>query len=246
MLIGGWQKFTTLDYPGKIAAALFTSGCNFRCPYCHNAELVLPELIRGQKIISENQVWNFLYRRVGQLEGVCVSGGEPTLQADLLDFLRKLKTLGYAVKLDTNGARPEMAKEIVRAGLVDHWAVDIKTAFSKYDRLAAGESGRAAACCGEKVLETLALIAESGVPLELRTTMVPTLVGAEDFDEIIARLNQIDAGFLGSVYRYALQTFRPQKTLDPRLGKIKPYGDAEMEAVKCKLEKFGAPVELIG
>lgn len=245
MLIGGWQKFTTLDYPGKIAAALFTVGCNFRCFYCHNAELVLPELIARQKLLAEEAVLSFLARRRGQLEGVCISGGEPTLQADLVDFLHKIKAMDYAIKLDTNGSRPEVVKEILRAALVDHWAVDVKTAFSKYEKVVSRESNLKGLDAGEKVLETLNLLASDGVMLELRTTMVPTLVSSDDFDEITEKINGIDKHCLRNLSRYSLQTFRPQKTLDPRCGELKSYGAEEMRKAQEKLERFGATVEII-
>ncbi|MBR2006068.1 MAG: anaerobic ribonucleoside-triphosphate reductase activating protein [Thermoguttaceae bacterium] len=129
MLIKGLQKLTLLDYPGKMACTVFTAGCNFRCPFCHNASLVTNI---DEERISEEDFFSFLQKRQGIIEGVCVTGGEPTLQPDLKEFLKKIKDLGYSVKLDTNGYRPEVLKDVVNSGLVDYVAMDIKNSQAKY------------------------------------------------------------------------------------------------------------------
>jgi len=126
MLIGGLQKLTLVDYPGKVAATVFTCGCNFRCPFCHNPELVIPQEISRQPKISPEEVLGFLRERVGQLDGVCVTGGEPTIQDDLPDFIAKIKELGFLVKLDANGSRPAMLERLLVGGLLDYVAMDIK------------------------------------------------------------------------------------------------------------------------
>ena len=127
MKISGIQKLTLLDYPGTVACTLFTAGCNFRCPFCHNAGLVLPEQIE-EASISEEEVMSFLKKRVGMLDGVAITGGEPLLHADMPQLLRKIKDLGYKIKLDTNGSNPKLLRDIVEAGLVDRVAMDIKNA----------------------------------------------------------------------------------------------------------------------
>jgi len=136
MIIGGTQWMTLLDYPGQIAATLFTSGCNFRCPFCHNPELVLPELIANASSILDESFFGELNERRGFLDAVVVSGGEPTLQADLLQILERIKKLGYLVKLDTNGTRPDLIQDALESGLVDYIAMDIKAPLDAYDRMA--------------------------------------------------------------------------------------------------------------
>ena len=132
MLIGGFQKTSMIDYPEKIAAIVFTQGCNFRCPYCHN-----PELVTGiDKIADEQAVLDFLETRKGKLDGVVVTGGEPCLQKTLPDFLKKLKDKGFAVKLDTNGSKFEMLKDVIDQKLVDYVAMDIKAPLIKYELVA--------------------------------------------------------------------------------------------------------------
>ena len=135
MLISGLQKLTLLDYPGHVACTVFTAGCNFRCPFCHNAPLVLPERIEGDPNGAET-VLQFLKKRQGILDGVAITGGEPLLQRDMADFLRQIRDLGYAVKLDTNGSFPDRLIELVEAGLVDRVAMDIKNSPALYAKTA--------------------------------------------------------------------------------------------------------------
>ena len=135
MNISGIQKLTLLDYPGKVACTLFTAGCNFRCPFCHNAGLVLPDRLE-EASITEDEVMSFLKKRAGMLDGVAITGGEPLLHTDMPEFLEKIKNLGYKIKLDTNGSNPKLLKEIVNAGLVDRVAMDIKNAPTEYNKTA--------------------------------------------------------------------------------------------------------------
>src|SRR5665647_2062587 len=118
MLLGGFQKLTLIDYPGKLATTVFTVGCNFRCPFCHNPELVNLKLVHDEK--SEKEFLDFLKKRRGKLEGVCITGGEPLIQPDIIDFIKKIKKLGFLVKLDTNGARPDLLKKIIDMQLADY------------------------------------------------------------------------------------------------------------------------------
>ncbi|OQX50761.1 MAG: anaerobic ribonucleoside-triphosphate reductase activating protein [Candidatus Cloacimonas sp. 4484_209] len=130
MKIGGFQKVSLIDYPGKICAIVFTRGCNFRCPYCHNPELVLPE--NYSPLIPEEEIFSFLEKRRGKLDAVEITGGEPTLQEDLTEFIRKIKEMGFLVKLDTNGSFPSVLEKVIYSGLVDYIAMDVKAPLEKY------------------------------------------------------------------------------------------------------------------
>lgn len=193
MRIGGLQKFSLIDYPDRIAAVIFTQGCSFRCPYCHNAELVLPECYR--KLVPENEVLWFLEKRCRDLEGVVITGGEPTVQHDLASFLRRIKALGYAIKLDTNGSRPDVLERLFRAHLVDYVAMDIKAPIGKYSQ-AAGRSVN-----GTRIKESIALILESGIPHQFRTTLVKPLCTLEDLPQI--------ADMIPVSAPYTVQNFKP-------------------------------------
>jgi len=207
MQIRGWVRTSLIDYPGKIAAVLFTSGCNFRCPYCQNSELVLhPESLPA---IDPVEIFQFLTRRRGLIDGVVITGGEPTLQNGLEHFLRKVKELGLATKVDTNGYRPQVLRELLERGLLDCVAVDIKTSLAKYP-LAAGMPVDV-----RRIEESVGLILSSGVDHEFRTTVVPGIVAPEDVEEI--------AKLIAGAGKYILQQFRPQVTLDPRFREITPY-----------------------
>lgn len=176
MKIGGLVKFTLIDYPGKVAAIVFTQGCNFRCRYCHNPELVYPHLF--QDTMPEEEVFSFLRRRQGTLEGVVVTGGEPTLQPDLLRFLTEVKTLGYAVKLDTNGTRPDTVQEAIDKKLVDFIAMDLKAPLDKYPLITGTEFDRSI------LQRSMDLIRQSGLPYEFRTTYDKEVLTDEDIQAV--------------------------------------------------------------
>ena len=199
MRLGGLQKLSLSDFPGRVAAVLFSFGCNYRCPFCHN-----PQLVRGPCAeLDEEAVLGFLERRRGQLDGVVLSGGEPTLQPDLACWLERIASLGYAVKLDTNGSRPEVLAPLLEAGLVDRVALDLKAPPARYGELV----GRAVDAA--PVLETLRLLGRSGVPHEVRTTVVPSLLDEQDL-QAMARL-------LPPGTTWVLQPFVAGRTLDPSL-----------------------------
>ncbi len=175
-MIAGLQKMTLLDYPGKVACTVFLQGCNFRCPFCHNASL----LGAGEDTpISEQEFLAFLGKRRGLLDGVCVTGGEPTLCAELPELLKKIKELGFAVKLDTNGSRPAVLKQLVMGGLVDYVAMDIKNCPDRY-RETAGCSGLELS----KIEESMVFLMEGELDYEFRTTVVQELHTAEDMKKI--------------------------------------------------------------
>ena len=188
MRIGGLQKLTLLDYPGRVACTVFLQGCDLRCPFCHNAGL-----LRGVPGISEEELFDFLRRRQGLLDGVAVTGGEPLLSPELPELLRRIRALGYAVKLDTNGAHPEALRAVLDEGLADYVAMDIKNAPEKY----AQTCGRADAL--PRVRESAALLMQGRVPYEFRTTVVDELHEPEDFSAIGA--------WLRGAQRYYLQQF---------------------------------------
>lgn len=238
MLIGGLQKFTALDYPEKIAATIFTVGCNFRCPYCHNIELVDASKFEKENALAEDYVLNFLESRQGDLDGVCISGGEPTLQRDLFDFIVKIKEMGFYLKLDTNGSNQKIVDKLMDSNLVDYFAIDIKTAFDKYGAVKAQ-------AFGDIVLDTIDSIARKNVSLELRTTMVPGIIDIEDIQKIIERLNQKNPLILKSLFRYSLQGFRPQRTLDRDYLKVKPYEIEVLESTAEKLRKYCSRVDIL-
>ncbi len=194
MLIKGLQKLTLLDFPDKLACTVFTGGCNFRCPFCHNASLVLPERM-DKTAISEEDFFTFLRGRRGILEGVCVTGGEPTLMPDLPAFLSRIREMGYAVKLDTNGSRPAVLRAVVEAGLVDYVAMDIKNSLPRY-----GETVGIPAFDTTAVEESMDFLLGGPLPYEFRTTLVRGLHTPAD----MAMLGKRIAG----AEKYFLQTFR--------------------------------------
>lgn len=179
MLISGIQKLTLLDFPGKTACTIFCYGCNFLCPFCHNALLVTE---KAEQFIEEEEIFAFLKKRQGILDGVCVTGGEPTLQKDLKAFLKKIKDMDFAVKLDTNGYRPELLREIIDEGLCDYVAMDVKNTPEKY-ALTVGKD-----IDTDKILESISLLKEGKIPCEFRTTVVRELHTQEDIKEIACLL----------------------------------------------------------
>lgn len=221
MRLGGLQKLTLIDYPGKIAATVFTVGCNYSCPFCYNPNLVHPSL--NAKEIPAAQFFAFLRKRLGKLEAVCITGGEPTLQPDLADFIEEIKRVGFLVKLDTNGSRPEVLARLLKGGTVDYVAMDIKGPLSKY----AETGGR---------LVDLAAIQESVVLVkkfpdyEFRTTVLPRLHKEADLLSI--------AKWLKGSKKYFLQQFRPGKTLDPSYSKEKQYSHEELLDFQSRLRLY--------
>jgi len=193
MRIGGFQKLTLLDYPGEVACIVFTNGCNFRCPFCHNAGLVVPEM--GEDDIPEDTVLSYLQKRSGLVDGVVITGGEPLVWPDLPDFLRKVRGQGYKIKLDTNGSFPERLQAVLEAGLVDYVAMDVKQAPGKYGAACGVPDGDVVPL----VSRSLRVLGDSGVPFELRTTVVKGIHSAED----VAALAQ----WLSSRAPYYLQTY---------------------------------------
>jgi len=202
MRIGGLNTFSLSDFPGHVAAVVFTQGCNFRCPYCHNGSL-LPCHVPVDSLIPEEEFFEFLKTRLDCLDAIVVSGGEPCIQPDLPTFLSKIKAMGFHVKLDTNGSKPGVLRKLLEVNRVDYIAMDIKAPLHIYDRL-----------CGvhvpiSKIKESIELISRSGVEYEFRTTVVDTLLSRTDIT-LIQELVPT-----GSKYR--LQKFCPEHAFDPAL-----------------------------
>ena len=223
MIIGGFQKFSLIDYPDKVCAIVFSQGCNFRCPYCHNPELV-PIKIPDTQIIREEDIFSFLNKRKGKLDAVTITGGEPLLQTDLVDFLLELKGLGYLIKLDTNGSFPSRLGKIIGAKLVDYIAMDIKTSLDRYEIVANVKVDKAG------IHDSISIIMNSGIDYEFRTTVVKDFVGGEDFFKI----GQLIKG----CPLFVLQKFVSSKTLDDGSLKMKGCSDEEVIGFKEIIEDF--------
>lgn len=226
MLLGGLQKTTFIDYPGKIAATVFTVGCPFRCPWCYSGEIVLPDKIEKQPRISDDYFFDFLKERMGLLDGVVICGGEPCIYEDLPAFCQKIKELGYFVKLDTNGFNPEMLEFLIKKKIVDYVAMDIKAPLDdlKYKRAVGVKVDLS------KIKESIKTIKDSNIEYEFRTTVVPTIHTKADILEIAKEISPAK--------RYYLQNFRPEKTINPELEKIKPYQDEYLLEIKKEISSF--------
>jgi pyruvate formate lyase activating enzyme len=236
MFLAGYQKLTLIDYPGKIAATAFTQGCNFNCPFCHN-----PDLIQGARKLAKNNQQilqekaqdfiGFLETRQGKLEGVCITGGEPTLQPDLAEYLHKIKNLGFWVKLDSQGSRPEVLESLLELGLVDYIAMDIKHTPEKYSQ-ATGVPVNSKKM--QKIKQSVKLIQESGIDYEFRTTVVPGIHQEEDLEEI--------GEWIQGSRHYYLQQFREVKLNQEDLAEsAKNAVPVDLEKVKAELEEKYLP-----
>ena len=224
MKIGGFQKVSLIDYPGKISAVVFTQGCNFRCPFCHNPELVDPARFTDR--IPEAEILAFLEKRRGRLDAVVITGGEPTLQTELVPFTIHLKAMGYRIKLDTNGALPEVLEDLLGRELLDYVAMDIKAPLERYGEVTKTKTEV------DRIRRSISLIMGSGIDYEFRTTAVRSLLGPEEL-EAIGRL-------IPGAKRFVLQKFVPSKTLDRSYLGEASYSDGELKAIA---EKLGSIVE---
>ena len=222
--IGGLQKTTLIDFPGRIAATIFLCGCNFRCPWCYSPELVLPEKIKNQPKITEKEFFEFLKSRKELLEGVVVCGGEPTINKDLPDFIKKIKNLGFSIKIDTNGSNPKMLKNLIDKKLVDYVAMDIKGPKEKYSQFIGKEVDI------KKIQKSIDILKQGKVDYEFRTTILPSLHKKEDIIEM--------AKWISGAKRYYLQNFRLEKILDPDFEKIKPYSQEFLLEIQKAISPF--------
>lgn len=226
--IAGLQKSSLLDYPSKIAAVVFTQGCNFRCPYCHNPDLIsaVSYASSNEKSLQETALFDFfefLKGRVGKLDAVVVSGGEPTLQKGLDDFFVRVKEMGFLTKLDTNGTNPDCLKRLINKGLLDYVAMDIKAPLEKYSEIVGREVDTNKIKQSIKLLQTASSAAD-GFGYEFRTTVVRSQLAFEDFEKIAELLNGSE--------KYYLQKFVPNITLDKSFSRETTYSDEEFMQIK--------------
>ncbi|MBN2283439.1 MAG: anaerobic ribonucleoside-triphosphate reductase activating protein [Deltaproteobacteria bacterium] len=228
MEIAALQKFSLIDFPGKICAVLFTRRCNFRCPYCHNPELVLPELFGD--LVPVPDVLSFLDRRRNKLDALSVTGGEPTLQGDIVDFIKEIKSMGYIIKIDTNGSRPAVIAELIDKGLIDFLSMDVKAPLAKYESVARVKVTKA------DIRKSIETVMASGIDYEFRTTVVRSLLTRRDLLSI-GRL-------VSGARRLVLQKFIPSKTVDPSFMHEESLSSDELQVIGKKLEHWVEQVHI--
>ncbi len=228
MRLGGYQKLTLIDYPGVIATTVFTVGCSFRCGFCHNPELVIKSQFPALNNLEE-EFFQHLAKRVGKLEGVCITGGEPTIQPDIIEFIRKIKAMGFLVKLDSNGTRPDVLRKAIKEKLVDFIAMDIKSSPENYSKTV----GLTADI--ERIKLSVEMIMNSGFPYEFRTTVVPGIHSEKDFVKI--------AKWIKGAKSYYLQEYREMRTLDPNMKNVTEGKTLDLKKIKTSMESY---IENIG
>lgn len=215
MKISGFDKLTLLNYPDKVACTIFTSGCNLRCPFCHNSGLVT----NNYNEISFDSIYEYLKKRVGILEGVCITGGEPLIHADIKDYIKKIKDLGYLVKIDTNGCNPKLLKELIDLKLVDYIAMDIKNIYSKYD-ITSGVKVNI-----DNIKKSISIIENSGIDYEFRTTIVKEFHSTQDIKEILS--------YISSNSNYYIQNFKNSNDVFNR--NLSSFSEKELVEMKNKI-----------
>jgi len=221
MKIGGLQKVSLIEYPGKICAIIFTQGCNFNCPYCYNAELVDPNLYR--ECLPEDEIFSFLAKRKGKLDAVTITGGEPTIQPDLIEFVKYVRKIGYLIKIDTNGSYPKVIEKLISKKLVDYIAMDLKGPLSKYMIVTRSQINE------DEIKQSIEIIMKSGIPYEFRTTILKQLLDENDILEI--------GNLIKGASLYILQQFVPTRTLDKNFHNYEAYTREEMHSFRDKLKK---------
>ena len=228
-IISGIKKTSLLDYPDKISAIVFTQGCNFRCGYCHNPGLL--QVNSKKDIYSVDVFFEFLKNRVGKLDGVVITGGEATLQKDLIPFMQEVKNLGFLIKLDTNGYRPDVVQDVINQGLVDYFAMDIKAPLDKYSFVTNVDIDT------DKIVKSIDLIMKSNIPYEFRTTVMKSQLSYEDFEKIGELIKGAD--------KYYLQKFEAKtEILDETLKNEITYSNDEFKDIIEILKKSIKFVEL--
>lgn len=219
MKLAGLEKNTLMDFPDKVACIVFTHGCNFRCPYCHNSQI----LEDGEAGLSEEQFFSFLNKRQGLLDGVVVTGGEPCIHKDISEFVEKIKNLGFLVKLDTNGYFPGVLEKMIEKKLIDYITMDVKNDLENYSD-----------ACGvsldkDKIKRSIELIKNSGIDHEFRTTVVPGLHNKENMKKI--------SELISNSNRFFIQNFIPKNCYNPEYNKKRPYDESVLEEFKEICEK---------
>ncbi len=231
MLLKGLQKLTLLDFPGKMACTVFTGGCNFKCPFCHNASLVLSDRVRESATLPEEEFFAFLAKRRGILEGVCITGGEPTLSPDIIPFLNKIKDMGFLVKLDTNGYRPDVVRDIISENVIDYLAMDIKNSKEKY-AMTVGISNFDIS----PIEKSCDILMNSGIDFEFRTTLTRELHTKEDIIAI--------GKWLAGPEKYFLQTFADSGDLIDSA--FSGYDESETKSLLKLLKTYIPSAEIRG
>lgn len=227
--ISGLEKSSLLDYPGKVSAVIFTHGCNLRCPYCHNPELVTGGFCK-KAAITEEALFEFLKKRKGKLDGVVITGGEPLVHNDLREFIVKIKDMDYLVKLDTNGTLPKRLKSVLKEDLIDYIAMDVKFPKSDYIKTSARKS------MSEKIMESIDIIMSSNLEYEFRTTYVKNFHDLESVKKIGAMIKGAE--------KYYIQNFRAGKTLDPLLSDENTFNKDELKDMRKIMKRYVKKVYL--
>lgn len=227
MKIGGFIKNSLIDYPGKIASVVFTQGCNFQCGYCHNPELVLPEMFK--EAIDENYIFNYIKKNKSLLDAVVISGGEPTVQVDLMDFIIKIKSFGLLVKLDTNGTKPGVLNDLIEMNLLDYIAMDIKAPLElkKYQQIV-GDFVNFETI--DNIKNSIWLILKSHIPYEFRTTTIKQITTKEDIIQICESIN--------GCQNFCLQDFNPEVVLDESFKENNGYSAEVLEWISNELDNY--------
>jgi len=229
MIVAGLQNLSLVDFPGHLAAVVFVQGCNFRCGYCHNPDLVTC----GKKFnFSKEKLFELILQRNKMIEGVVITGGEPAVHSDLSDFIRRIKSTGLKVKIDTNGSNPEQLEDLLRARLVDYIAIDIKTSFPKYSLVTDQKN------IEKKISRSIRIAMLSMVPYEFRTTCVPGVVDEEDF--------RLIGDAVKGAKKYCLQQFRPVNTYDKSFQEVNPYDIEKLQRFRDIVSEFVEEVEIRG
>lgn len=228
MLIGGFQKQSLIDYPGKISSVIFTVGCNFRCGFCHNPDLVIPERIKNSPKLSQEKILEYFKKNKKLLDAVSITGGEPTLQKDLIEFIKTIKEMNLAVKLDTNGTNPETIKKLIDEELIDFIAMDIKAPLElkKYKKLAGTHLNQEHI---NKIMKTIKLILDSNIKHDFRTTIIKEHHTKQDILDITKQLKNCKV--------YSLQKFNPYVVLDEDYKNKTSFEDSEVQEIIKEINK---------
>lgn len=241
--IGGYLPTSLIEWPGKLSAIIWTIGCNFRCPFCHNKDLVKISKLKNQfpdkyqvlnsklQVFKQKEILTDLKKRKDWIDGLVISGGEPTIQSNLVDFCVRVKKIGLEIMLETNGSQPEMIKKLIKNNLVDFWAMDFKTVWENYFQVTGFKKIA-------EIKKSINLILAFGKPLELRTTIVPGIhdekillaMARELRESFKSRLTNNDLRFAKPKWKW--QNFQPKNTLDPAFEKIKPYSEGQIKKLK--------------
>lgn len=222
MRIGGIQKVSLIDFPGKISTVVFTQGCNFRCEFCHNPSLVLPEMF--DHVINDGDVLSFLESRKGLIDGVVLSGGEPTIQIGLCQFIEKTKKMGFLVKLDTNGTNPDVLRDLYSKNLLDYVAMDIKNVLDKYTTIVGKNVDI------REIQQSISIIMNSGIDYEFRTTIVPKFHSIDEIKQIVSLIDGADC--------FVLQEFVPDHAINQDLSAKNSIFDSSNSSILDDLINF--------